>query len=111
MRLIDQGYTEQPFYGSRKVVRWLLDEHKRAVNRKRVQRLMRLMRLEVIYPRPKLTVRDNQHKVYPYLLRNVVINRPNQVWSTDITYIRLKGGFLYLTAVISWKVLLRRTGV
>jgi putative transposase len=102
MRLIDEGYTKHPFYGSRKVVEWLAKFHNRAVNRKRVQRLMRLMRLEVIYPRPRLTLRNNQHSVYPYLLRDLVIDRANQVWSTDITYIRLRGGFLYLVAVIDW---------
>ena len=102
MRLIDEGYTKHPFYGSRKVVEWLAKFHNRAVNRKRIQRLMRLMRLEVIYPRPRLTVRDKQHHVYPYLLRDVVIDHANQVWSTDITYIRLRGGFLYLVAVIDW---------
>lgn len=102
MKLIDAGYTKTPFYGSRRVVEWLETYHDLTVNRKRIQRLMRLMRLEAIYPKPRLTIRDMQHKVYPYLLRGLVTERPDQVWSTDITYIRLRGGFLYLTAVIDW---------
>jgi len=72
------------------------------VNRKRVQRLMRLMDLEAIYPEPRTTLRNADHKIYPYLLRNLEITRPNQVWSTDITYIPMQGGFLYLTAVLDW---------
>lgn len=102
MRLIDAEYTKTPFYGSRRVVEWLATYQNLHVNRKRIQRLMRLMRLEVIYPRPRLTVRDKQHQVFPYLLRGLVTERTDQVWSTDITYIRLRGGFLYLTAVIDW---------
>ena len=72
------------------------------VNRKRVQRLMRIMGLEAIYPKPKLSQRNRDHKVYPYLLKGVLIDRPNQVWSTDITYVPLQEGFMYLTAVIDW---------
>jgi len=72
------------------------------VNRKRVQRLMRIMGLDTIYPKPKLSQRNKEHTVYPYLLKGVLIDRPNQVWSTDITYIRLREGFMYLTAVIDW---------
>ena len=102
MKLIDEGYTERPFYGSRRVLVWLLKKHKIVANRKRIQRLMRLMRLEVIYPRPRLTVRDRHHGIFPYLLRGVVTDRVDQVWSTDLTYIRLRNGFLYLTAVIDW---------
>jgi len=102
MQMIDEQYTKVPFYGSRKIVAWLADTHGLIVNRKRVQRLMRKMRLEGIYPRPRLTQRDTQHRVYPYLLRGLVADRVNQVWSTDITYIRLRNGFLYLTAVIDW---------
>ena len=101
MRLIDEKYTAAPFYGSRKMLVWLHEiGHK--VNRKRVQRLMRKMALEAIYPKPKLSKRQQQHKVYPYLLRGVRIERRNQVWSSDITYIRVLGGFLYLTAIIDW---------
>jgi putative transposase len=72
------------------------------VNRKRVQRLMRIMGIEAIYPKPKLSQRNKKHKIYPYLLRDVMIDRPNQVWSTDITYVPLQDGFMYLTAVIDW---------
>jgi putative transposase len=101
MELIDQEYTRHPFYGSRRMATWLEDQG-HCVNRKRVQRLMRLMGLEAIYPKPNLSARGTGHKVYPYLLRNVAIERVNQVWSTDITYIPLPNGFLYLTAVIDW---------
>ena len=80
---------------------WLCREG-HEVNRKRVQRLMRLMGLEAVYPKPRLSVGGAGHKVYPYLLRNVVIDRVNQVWSTDITYIPMPAGFMYLTAVMDW---------
>jgi putative transposase len=101
MRLIDQEYTDHPEKGSRRMaVR--LKELGYEVNRKRVQRLMRRMGLEAIYPKPNLSVPDQSHKVYPYLLRNVTINRADQVWSTDITYIPLVSGFMYLAAVIDW---------
>lgn len=101
MRLIDQKYTQCPFYGTRKMRVWLATQgHK--VNRKRVRRLMRLMGLEAIYPKPKTTIRDQTHRIYPYLLRDVVIERPDQVWSTDITYVPMKAGFMYLAAVIDW---------
>ena len=96
MRRIDKLYLQRPYFGSRRVA----DEFD--VNRKRVQRLMRLMGLEAIYPRPRTTVNCPEHKIYPYLLRDVEITRPNQVWSTDITYIPLQGGYVYLTAVIDW---------
>src|SRR5258707_13354246 len=99
MRLIDEEYTVHPFFGSRKIMRQLKAEG-HEVNRKRVQRLMRLMGLEAVYPKPKLSVGGAGHKVYPYLLRGVTIERVNQVWSTDITYLPLPKGFLYLTAVI-----------
>jgi putative transposase len=84
------------------MVAWLEEYEGIIVNRKHVQRLMRKMRLEVIYPKPRLTIRDKQHKVFPYLLRGVLVDRVDQVWSTDITYIRLRNGFLYLTAIIDW---------
>ncbi len=101
MNLIDEEYTRHPFYGSRKMRDYLRRlGHK--VNRKRVQRLMRLMRIEAIYPKPKLTKRNAEHKVYPYLLRGVNIEKNDHVWSTDITYIRIGNGFVYLTAVIDW---------
>ena len=96
MRRIDEVYLRRPFFGSRR----LADEL--GVNRKRVQRLMRLMGLEAIYPKPRTTRRRGDHKIYPYLLRNVEITRPDQVWSTDITYIPLRGGFVYLVAILDW---------
>jgi putative transposase len=101
MRLIDQEYTAHPFYGSRKMTCWLVQQGE-AVNRKRVQRLMRLMGLEAIYPKPKLSAAGRGHRIYPYLLRDVSIERPDQVWSTDITYVPLARGFMYLAAIIDW---------
>jgi putative transposase len=101
MARIDREYTARPFRGSRGMTAWLRREG-HAVNRKRVQRLMRRMGLEAVYPKPHLSAGGAGHKVYPYLLRNVVIERVNQVWSTDITYIPMPNGFMYLTAVIDW---------
>lgn len=101
MRLLDEQYTRTPFYGIRRMTAGLRQEGHN-VNRKRIQRLMRLMGLEAIYPKPKLSKRDDQHKVYPYLLRGLAIERPDQVWATDITYIRLRGGFVNLVAVMDW---------
>ena len=100
-RLIDEEYTRHPFYGSRKMVVYLgRCGHK--VNRKRAQRLMRSMGLAAIAPGPNTSWAHPQHKVYPYLLRGVAVVRPNQVWSTDITYIRLERGFAYLVAIMDW---------
>jgi putative transposase len=101
LALLDKEYTDHPFRGSRGMTAWLRREG-HEVNRKRVQRLMRLMGLEAVYPKPHLSVGGAGHKVYPYLLRNVAIERVNQVWSTDITYIPMPNGFMYLTAVIDW---------
>jgi putative transposase len=101
MRLIDEQYTAYPFYGSRKMTEWLTRQGEE-VNRKRVQRLMRVMGLEAIYPKPRLSVAGRGHKIYPYLLRGVKIERPDQVWSTDITYVPMPSGFMYLAAVIDW---------
>jgi putative transposase len=101
MRLIDEQYTAQPVYGSRRLTVWLQGQGQ-AVNRKRVQRLMRLMGLEAIYPKPKLSAPGQGHKIFPYLLRDVKIERPDHVWSTDITYVPLAGGFMYLAAVLDW---------
>lgn len=101
MRLIDEQYLATPFYGSRKMV----SEFKRrglVVNRKRVQRLMGLMGLEAIYPRKRTSIPAEGHKIYPYLLRGVKIERVNQVWSTDITYVPMRQGFMYLVAVMDW---------
>jgi putative transposase len=101
MRLIDREYTAHPFFGSRRMTVWLVQQGE-AVNRKRVQRLMRLMGLEAIYPKPTLSAAGRGHRVYPYLLRNASIERPDQVWSADITYVPLPGGFMYLAATIDW---------
>lgn len=100
-RLIDEEYTRHPFYGARRMVIYLA-RLGHVVNRKRVQRLMRLMGLAGMAPAPGTSKRHPQHKVYPYLLRGVRVTRPNQVWSTDITYIRLDKGFAYLVAIIDW---------
>ena len=101
MNLIDEEYTRHPFYGSRKIAVYLR-ELGYLINRKRIQRLMRVMGLEAIYPGPNTSKRSHEHKVYPYLLRGLEIIWPNQVWATDITYIRLSNGFLYLVAVLDW---------
>src|SRR4051812_5857915 len=101
MALIDGEYTAHPFRGSRGMTAWLARQG-HEVNRKRVQRLMRLMGLEAVYPKPRLSAGGTGHKVYPYLLRNIAVERVNQVWSTDITYIPMPNGFMYLTAVIDW---------
>jgi len=103
MRLIDKQYIETPFYGIDKMTKWLHSK-KHYVNHKRVRRLMRQMGLEAVYPRRKrgLSMPDKQHKIYPYRLKGVRITRPDQVWSTDITYIRMYRGWLYLTAVMDW---------
>ncbi len=101
MRRIDEQYLKTPFFGSRRMAAWLTREGE-VVNRKRVKRLMGLMGLEAIHPGPRTTVRNPDHKVYPYLLRGVKIEHRDQVWSTDITYIPMHHGFMYLTAVIDW---------
>ena len=101
MRLIDEQYTACPFYGSRRITAWLARQG-HGVNRKRVQRLLRLMGLEAIHPKPKRSASGPGHKVYPYLLRGVPIERVGQVWSADITYLPLLGGFVYLAATIDW---------
>ena len=101
MRMIDEQYTARPFYGSRRMTRWLIEQGEE-VNRKRVQRLMRTMGLEAIYPKPRVSTAGKGHKIYPYLLRDVAIERADQVWSTDITYVPMTNGFMYLAAVIDW---------
>lgn len=101
MRRIDELHLRYPFYGSRKLA-CILSTPKVVVNRKRVQRLMRLMGIEAVYCKPRTTQRDENHKIYPYLLRNLAIVRPNQVWSADITYVPMPSGFMYLVAVIDW---------
>ena len=101
MDLIDKQYTKIPFYGSRKITKWLKKEGY-PINRKRIQRLMRLMGLEAIYPKANLSKKRKDHEVYPYLLKGLTIEKPNHVWSTDITYIRVGRGFVYLAAIIDW---------
>ena len=101
MRLIDELYLKNPSSGSR-TIRNDLCRMGHRVNRKRVQRLMRLMGIEAIYPKPKTSRPHPQHKVYPYLLRDMDINRPNQVWAADITYIPMSRGFMYLVAIMDW---------
>ncbi len=102
MQLIDQEYTRAPFYGYRKMTVRLNDQHGYQVNHKRVARLMWKMGLQAVYPRPRTSIPDLQHKKYPYLLRGLAITHPNQVWSTDITYIPMPHGFMYLVAIIDW---------
>ena len=101
MRRIDRMYVKWPFLGSRRLVEFLRREGI-GVNRKRIQRLMRLMGLEAIYPKQHLSANGADHRIYPYLLRGLAIVRPNQVWSTDITYIPMRHGFLYLVAILDW---------
>jgi putative transposase len=101
MRLLDEQYTRFPFYGVLKMTQWLRSQHYQ-VNEKRVRRLLRKMGLMALYPKPNLSRAAVGHKVYPYLLRGVAIERVNQVWSTDITYVRLSKGFVYLVAIIDW---------
>lgn len=101
MRVIDETYLAYPFFGSRQMARWLRRQG-HAVNRKRVQRLMRLMGLETIYRKPNLSRKHPSHPVFPYLLRRLAVDRPNQVWAMDITYVPIHGGFIYLCAVLDW---------
>ena len=101
MRLLDAQYTATPFYGTRRMTAWLRGRGY-TVNRKRVARLMRQMGIEAIYTKPHLSQPLAGHKIYPYLLRGVKIERVNHVWSADITYVRLQQGFIYLVAVIDW---------
>jgi putative transposase len=96
MRRLDELYLECPFFGSRRMAVTL------GVNRKRMQRRMRILGIEAHYPKPNLSRPAPGHEVYPYLLRGVSIERPNQVWSTDITYIPMQAGFLYLVAIMDW---------
>jgi putative transposase len=101
MELIEEKYTAMPYYGSLKLHRHLLDLGYK-VNIKRVQRLMTLMDIQALYPKPRTSQPGDGHKIYPYLLKDLSIDRPNQVWCTDITFIRIKGGFMYLIAVMDW---------
>jgi len=101
MRRIDEMHLQRPFYGSRRLRDWLQDESY-GVGRKRVRRLMRLMGIRALYPRPRTSKPGKGHKIYPYLLRDLTIERPNQVWATDITYIPMARGFVYLVAIMDW---------
>jgi putative transposase len=104
MRLLDEQYTRTPFYGIRRMTAWL-QQQGHAVNHKRVGRLLRRMGLEAVYPKPRLSTLSRPGATtcrYPYLLRDLVVARPNQVWSTDITFVRVRRGFLYLVAILDW---------
>lgn len=101
MRVIDETYIAYPFFGSRQMTRWLRRQGYE-VNRKRVQRLMRQMGVEAIYRKPNLSRAQPGHRIYPYLLRELPVTRPNQVWATDITYVPVQGGYAYLCAVMDW---------
>jgi len=101
MRRLDELFTQWPFLGSRRMA-MMLRENGFAINRKRVQRLMRKMGIAALSPKPRTTKPEPGHKIFPYLLRNMTIDRPNQVWAADITYIPIGQGFLYLVAIIDW---------
>jgi len=102
MKLIDKQFTRTPFYGVPKMTAWLNNREGHQVNRKRIRRLMRLMGLEAIYPKRRLSIPNPDHKTYPYLLRDLEIDHADQVWCTDITYIRMQKGFIYLVAIMDW---------
>jgi len=99
MRIMDEVYTKHPFYGSRRIAAWLKREG-HTINRKRVSGLMKLTGIEAIYPKPRLSKPLKEHKKSPYLLRGLTINRPDYVWAADITYIRMRSGFVYPVAII-----------
>lgn len=101
MTLLDRCHLKYPFYGNRRIRDWLEDQGHR-VNRKRVRRLMRTMGLVALYPKRNLSLVNQAHKVYPYLLRNLAITRPNQVWAADVTYVPMARGFVYLVAIMDW---------
>jgi putative transposase len=101
MRLIDECHLKHPYYGSRRIRDWLEDRD-HVVNRKRVQRLMRQMGMAALYPKRNLSRRNQSHRIYPYLLKGLTIDRANQVWATDVTYIPMAKGFVYLVAIIDW---------
>ena len=101
MRTIDEIHLKRPFLDVIRITDEL-EDYDWFINHKRVYRLMKLMGIMAIYPKPKLSEANPNHKIYPYLLRNLVINRPNQVWATDITYIPMAKGFIYLTVIMDW---------
>lgn len=102
MRLLDQHYTQHPHEGKVKRARWLSDKVGYQVGRKRVKTLMSMMGIETVYPKPNTSAPNKENRIYPYLLKGIEINAPNQVWSTDITYIPLLGSHVYLMAIIDW---------
>jgi len=102
MKRIDEIYTMKPFYGTRRMKCDLKTTYSIEVGRKRIRRLMRALGIKALYPEPRTTIPNREHPTYPYLLRNKKILAPNEVWSTDITYIRMKKGWIYLTAIIDW---------
>jgi putative transposase len=99
---VDEIYTKCPFYGYRKITNELVKTRKEAINHKRVARYMREIGLQAIYPGPKTSTPNPQHQIFPYLLRNITANFPNHIWGTDITYIRMPHGFVYLVAFMDW---------
>ena len=101
MKLIDRQYMKTPFYGSRRMTT-ILKRMDYPVNRKRIRRLMRQMGIQAVYPKPRLSIGMKEHKIYPYLLRDLRIERPDQVWCADITYVPLQHGFMYLVAIMDW---------
>ena len=101
MSLIDEEYTRHPFYGTPRMTAWLKRQGY-DINRKRIVRLMNIMGLQAVYPKPRLSMPAKEHKKYPYLLKGLKIDRPDQVWSADITYIRMFCGFVYLVAIMDW---------
>lgn len=101
MALLDKQYTKTPFYGANRMHQYIVSLEY-SVNIKRIRRLLRLMGIEAIYPKRQTSLPDKEHRIYPYLLKGVKITKPNQVWSTDITYIPMANGFLYLVAIIDW---------
>jgi putative transposase len=101
MNLIDEEYTRHPFYGTRRMKVWL-EREGYSVSRKRVRRLYRVMGITAVYPKKNLSKKDKSHAIFPYLLRDMAITEVDKVWSTDITYIRLEKGFVYLMAIIDW---------
>lgn len=101
MSLIDAEYTRKPYYGSPRLTAYL-ETQGHVVNIKRTKRLMKLMGIEAIYQKPRLSQANSEHKIYPYLLKDLTIDRPNLVWCSDITYIRMVGGFMYLVAIMDW---------
>ena len=102
MKLVDEIYTKSPFYGSRKIARKITRSSGVATNRKRIARLMEIMGIAAVYPKPRTSISNKQHKKYPYLMKGIEITGPNQAWCTDITYIRLEQGFVYLVAIMDW---------